>query len=61
MASGRGDRLWITGIRVADYAQARIGGQDTFQTPGCLRCAICYDDLPGMLAVPNPYATAVME
>ena len=53
--------LLITGIRMTDHAQARVGGEDALQPPGGSRCAIGDDDLAGVLAVTDADPAAVME
>ncbi len=61
MPPSGGDRLRVTRVGMADDAHARVGGQDSFEPPGSLRCAIRHDHLPGMLAVADADSPAVME
>ena len=61
MRPGTRDSLWIPGVGVARHPQAGVGGENTLQAARRLGCAIGHDHLPGMDAIANAYAAAVVN
>ncbi len=55
------DRPLVAGVDVADDAHAGIGGQDPLELPGGQLRAVGHDDHPGVLAVADPGAAAVVD
>ena len=61
MPLSRGDGLRVARVGMTHHAQTRIAGQHALQA-GCRGGgAIRHDDLPGVLAETDTYATTVME
>ncbi len=61
MISGKLDRFRITGICMADNTHSRVTQEDALQAFGGFRGAIGNNHLPGMLAVANTNAAAMVE
>ena len=51
----------VARVSVSDHAHAWVRGQDSFQPASRSGSSICNNDLSGVLAVPHPYAAAMME